>query len=436
MTTSTESQDAKKKLPPGFGLAFGLTWLSYASYYFGRKGLSVVKAPLMKELGDDALLGVETAFLAAYAVGQYLCGWLGDRIGSRRLIGVGMLVSAAACVLFGMSSLSIVFIIAFGLNGLAQASGWPGNIKAMAEWTTPQNRGAVMGFWATCYQVGGVAASAIAARILVVQAWPSFAPATGWRAAMVYPGVWVGVVGIAILLLLKQGPGLTSQPTSSDESQRDASSTESADKDALRKEAQRAVLRNPAVWSYGASYFFIKLIRYSLLFWLPFYLSSVLHYTHENAGYMSTSFEIGGVVGTIALGSLSDRYRQLSRSMYSALSLVGLAGALLLYAQLGGTGEVANFVAMAFVGALLYGPDALLSGASAQDAGGPHGAAIAAGMVNGLGSLGAVLQELVTRGVSKRFGWDALFYTFVAMALLAAVALIPTFKRPAQPTSA
>jgi sugar phosphate permease len=41
-------------------------------------------------------------------------------------------------------------------------------------------------------------------------------------------------------------------------------------------------------------------------------------------------------------------------------------------------------------GALLYGPDSLLSGAAAQDLGGPNAAALAIGMINGLGSVGAV----------------------------------------------
>jgi sugar phosphate permease len=260
----------------------------------------------------------------------------------------------------------------------------------------------------------------------------------GWRGAMIYPGLWVGVIGIVILLFLKPGPGLQTAPiadqTTSPNGSNDATVTTPAHVETqaeLRKAAQRAVFRNPTVWAYGASYFCIKLIRYSLLFWLPFYLSTVLHYSPEKAGYMSTSFEVGGVVGTIALGTLSDRFRTLSRPMFAAISLVGLAGALMIYAQIGATNEVINFVAMALVGALLFGPDALLSGASAQDAGGPHGAAIAAGMVNGLGSLGAILQELVTRGVSKRFGWDALFYTFVGMALLGALALVPTFKKRA-----
>ena len=54
-----------------------VTWLSYATYYFGRKNLSVTKAAIGRALGSHALYGVETAYLAAYAVGQYGSGWLG-----------------------------------------------------------------------------------------------------------------------------------------------------------------------------------------------------------------------------------------------------------------------------------------------------------------------------------------------------------------------
>ena len=101
---------------------------------------------------------------------------------------------------------------------------------------------------------------------------------------------------------------------------------------------------------------------------------------------------------------------------------------MLLYAKVGATSAAANFGVMALVGALLFGPDSVLSGAAAQDAGGPRAAAVAAGVINGVGSAGAVLQELVTRGVSEAWGWNVLFYVFVALALTAAVVLVPTFR--------
>jgi sugar phosphate permease len=377
-----------------------VTWLSYATYYFGRKNLSVTKAAIGRELGSHALYGVETAYLAAYAVGQYTSGWLGDRVGARRLVGTGMLVAAAAAFAFGLWSVGALFLVTATVNGLAQSTGWPGNVKAMQEWTTPESRGRVMGVWATCYQVGGIAATAFAAWLLA---------RAGWRAAYFGPALVLALVGVAVFVFVRPGPG-AANPSEDTRVER------------------RAVALSATVWWYGASYFFIKLIRYSLLFWLPLYLETVLRYESAQAGYFSTSFEIGGVIGTIALGAISDRLPTIPRSVVCAASLVGLAGALFAYSQAGSASHAMNFAIMALVGACLYGPDTLLSGAAAQDLGGPKAAALAIGMINGLGSVGAVSQELITRTVSHAYGWNAVFYVLLVSALAASLLLIPTFR--------
>ena len=392
-------------------IVWSVTWLSYATYYFGRKNLSVTKAAIGRSLGSHALYGVETAYLAAYALGQYGSGWLGDRVGARRLVGGGMLVAAAACFTFGLWSSGALFLATAVVNGLAQSTGWPGNVKAMQEWTTPERRGRVMGVWATCYQVGGIAATAFAAWMLA---------RGGWRAAYYGPAVVIAAVGVLVLWLVpSRGPV--------------AAAADEPDKDIA---ARRAVALSATVWWYGASYFFIKLIRYSLLFWLPFYLETVLQYGSAQAGYFSTSFEVGGVLGTMALGALSDRLPRVPRSVVCAISLVGLAIALFVYTRVGGLGHAVNFAAMALVGALLYGPDSLLSGAAAQDLGGPRAAALAIGMINGLGSVGAVSQEFITRAVSRSSGWNAVFYVLLASAIAAALLLTPTFRRAPPPAAA
>src|SRR5450432_4944721 len=45
--------------------AWGLTWLAYASYYFGRKGFSVVKSTLHHTLGlsEGTLGAIDTLYL-------------------------------------------------------------------------------------------------------------------------------------------------------------------------------------------------------------------------------------------------------------------------------------------------------------------------------------------------------------------------------------
>jgi sugar phosphate permease len=386
-------------------VAFVVTWLAYATYYLGRKGFSVTKARIRKELGigEGALATIDTGYLTAYAVGQFVSGMIGDRVGARRLVSFGMLAAALTCAAFGAGSTAAALFIAFTLNGFAQSTGWPGTTKGMAEWTPPENRGALMGFWCTCYQVGGIVATAFCAWLL---------GRYGYKSAFFVPAICLAAVGLLVAATLRPGPYAAASEAKSEP----------------RLAFHLAALRTPTLWSYGAAYFFIKLIRYSLLFWLPYYLHTSLGLGEVQAGYLSTSFELGGVVGAVTIGLVSDRLVHLPRSIVAAVSLVGLASALVVYGWLTPSSPVLQFSIMALIGALLFGPDSLVSAAAAQEAVGPAEAATATGFVNGVGSLGAILQGYVTVGLRQRFGWSAVFYTFVVFALLSAVALAPTFR--------
>jgi sugar phosphate permease len=394
--------------------AWGLTWVAYASYYFGRKGFSVVKSTLRRSLGvsEYALGAIDTCYLIAYAVGQFGSGYLGDRVGSRKLIGYGLIASAAACAAFGATNLTLVFGVLFCVNGLAQSTGWPGTTRAMSEWTTERNRGTVMAFWCTCYQVGSIVATDFAAYLLRNH---------GWRAAFFGPALCMLLVAFLILAFLKRG-------SSDGAAGAEAALPETAAGTALRQAAQRAAYKSPVLWAFGASYFFIKYVRYALLFWLPYYLSSTLGYAPDRAAYVSNAFEAGGIVGVIALGAFSDRVRTLSRAAVSISSLLCLALALLACASFG-QHTALTVATLALVGAFLFGPDALLSGAAAQDIGGAAAAATATGLVNGVGSLGGILEGLTLPAISAHFGWKAMFPLLAGLAVCAALALIPAARR-------
>jgi OPA family sugar phosphate sensor protein UhpC-like MFS transporter len=391
--------------------AWCVTWFAYATYYMGRKSFSVSKKTLRSALGlsEEQLGLIDSLYLAAYCLGQFGSGWLGDRIGARRLVGIGLFGSALACALFGASSGAVAFGALYFVNGLFQATGWPGTARAMAEWTTPENRGTVMAFWATCYQVGGIAANWVAGALLV---------SYGWRATFYGPALLLALMGGTVLLLLAPGPRAAELATASPAGER-----------AEVRKAQLVVLKSVELWSYGGCYFFIKFIRYALLFWLPYYLSTTRGYPGDVAAWVSSAFEVGGVVGVIALGTYSDRARHIPRARLSALSLLGLCGALLAYTPLSAHGVAMNALGLAAIGALLFGPDALLSGAAAQDAGGPYAAAAATGLVNGVGSIGGMFAGLAIPQISKALGWTALFPSLVALALLSALVLVPVIVR-------
>ena len=402
---------------------FALTWLSYATYYFARKNFPVAKAQISATLGitTAGLALIDTLYLIAYAIGQFAGGWLGDRIGARRLIGWGMLGSALLVGAFGASSTQTAFALLFGLNGFLQATGWPGNVKAMAAWFGEHERGAVMGFWTTCFQVGPLVATALAAWLLKHY---------GWRQAFFGPAVWVAVVGVAVLLLLREKPrpeDVVTEDAPAGESVADSAPRtrkEQQGHDAVLVAAARsAAMKNPVVWLLGLSYFGMKLIRYCIDFWQPFYLEKGLHYASDVAAYASTAFQFGGIFGAILVGAVSDRWFSHRRGAVAMVMTIALACALALYAVVAPYGLWANVAAMALVGFCLFGPDALISGVAAQDLGGPLAAATVAGFINGCGSVGAIAQGWLVAGVSAAFGWQAVFQALMVLAVLSSIAL-------------
>src|SRR3954464_11352562 len=137
-------------------LVWAVTWLAYASYYLGRKGFSAAKHSLEagKLLNLQQLGYIDTLYLAAYSLGQFASGVLGDRVGARRLVGYGLITSAALWAAFGRVSSAPGVMALCTRKGWGQATGCLDTTRVMAEWTTPENRGTVMGLWSTCYQVG------------------------------------------------------------------------------------------------------------------------------------------------------------------------------------------------------------------------------------------------------------------------------------------
>jgi sugar phosphate permease len=175
----------------------------------------------------------------------------------------------------------------------------------------------------------------------------------------------------------------------------------------------------------GASYFFMKLTRYVLLFWLPYFMQDALGYSKALSGTVPLAFEAGGSLGALALGFISDRFFARRRMVVALGALVALSLSLPLYAVMAGSCVAANVAVLALVGFCLFGPDALLSGAAAQELGGRASAGAAAGVINGVGSLGALVGGALTAVISQRYGWPALFAGLGGGALLSAAILAP-----------
>jgi sugar phosphate permease len=373
---------------------FAATWLAYFAYYFCRKPFFLSKSSLYHDrqwsLDDLGNLGI--IYLVAYTLGQFLAGVVGQRVGARRLLLSGMVLSIGASIVFGSTESLWIFSAAMVLNGCGQATGWAAGAGTMAYWFHRGERGTVMGLWATNYQAGGVAANLLAAWVLGRYAYP-----------------WAFYSGVVVLALVSvfvyfnqrnrpedvhlppiEEPVLDSTPVAAREVSQASTRT-----------TQRTlpVLLNMLI--VGAFYFFVKFIRYALWSWVPLLLDLSYGLKKDDAGYMATIFDMGGILGVISAGVISDRLFRGRRARVSFIFILANTAACGLLYLSGATSLSAFAICLGLVGFTLYGPDALMTGAGAIEVGSRQKAVLSVGVINGMGSIGSVAQEIVFKRALK-----------------------------------
>jgi sugar phosphate permease len=400
---------------------FAITWITYAGFYLCRKNLSVVLPLLNKGSGLRSidLANIVFGYSLLYAVGQFGCGPLSDRFGAKRVVGAGLLFVVLSNLLMGAHA-SLIWLLIFAcLNGAGQSTGWSGLVKTMAIWFNGENRGMVMAWWSTNYVFGGFLATTFATWA-VVQTW--LLPQLGWRRGFWFPALLLLAVTTVFLAGTKERPegadlpsGMRHNPT--------MLNTQRPNLDVIV-----ALLRKPSLWMVSISYFFLELCRYALMFWLPLYMVNHLKYSLRTSGYLSSMYELVGIVGAVLAGYISDRFNQSRRAPVSAIMLGAFALVMLLEPGLTKFGLIGTAIAISVAGIFSFGPDTLLSGAGAQDIGEPNAAATASGLVDGIGHLGAIFSPYVVVFVSERYGWDRLFFLLAGAALLAGVVLLPIWN--------
>src|ERR1043165_8074982 len=362
------------------------SYLAYAGYYLTRRAFTICKTTIAKdlnwELGDTA--HVWTAFLVAYTLGMFINGFIGRRWGPRVLLLGGLGLSLLCNVIFGFTNSFATFLVFMFFNGLLQASGWPGAVGAVSHWLRPAERGTIMVFWSTNYLLGSLPVKSVGGALLGSYGWLwSFLGCTLlsfaiWWLVFFWQRNRPQDVGL--------DPIVPEQPAESRSVQ-----ASQAERVTLKQYAQLAA--NPIILAMGASYFCIKFLRYAIDSWLPAFLN-IQGLDVARASYYSQIFDFAGLGGMLLAGWALDRW---FRGNWAALCACMAVGVILGYCAVirFGSSSLALAIWFGLVGFMLYGPDSLVCGAaSVQVAGEKNGVAVA-GLVNGLGSIGAVLQEEV-----------------------------------------
>lgn len=147
----------------------------------------------------------------------------------------------------------------------------------------------------------------------------------------------------------------------------------------------------------------------------------------KTAGDLSTLFDVGGIVGGILAGYISDKLK--ARAITAATFMYAAIPCMLLYRAYGGVSRTINIILMMLAGLFVNGPYALITTAVSADLG-THSSvkgdsralATVTAIIDGTGSVGAALGPLLTGFLSEK-GWDSVFIMLTVGALVAGLLL-------------
>ena len=145
------------------------------------------------------------------------------------------------------------------------------------------------------------------------------------------------------------------------------------------------------------------------------------------SGAISGLFQLAGPISVLAGGVLSDKLFGSKRNPVSIICLFLLAGALFVLDTLPADRLMLGGCFF-LIGFFLFAPDSLISGTAAIDFGTKKGASTAAGLINGCGSVGAIVGGTLPGLLHDRLGWNGLLQILAASALIAGCLLAPKWN--------
>lgn len=361
------------------------TYLAYVGYYLCRKVFSLCKVPLSEEfnVGVDDIAHIWTAYLVAYMLGQFVNSFFGRKWGPRVLLLGGLGASMAINIVFGFANSYWTFLGFMFFNGLMQATGWPACVGGVAEWLRREERGFIMGIWSTNYLLGSIIVKSLAGYILLQYSW---------RYAFFGCTLAAFVIWWVVYFWQRDRPEDVGLPPIIEDDP-EANDIETENKVQISFAEYCQLLVHPVVLLMGVAYFSLKFLRYALDSWLPTFLDYQGLDTGRAAFY-SQIFDIAGFAGVFISGWALDKVFKGRWAEICLIMGIGLIGGYYMVAyHAPDPWTVALYYGL--VGFMLYGPDTILCGAAAVQVAGERNAIAIAGLINGIGSIGPIVQEEV-----------------------------------------
>jgi sugar phosphate permease len=265
-----------------------MSWLMYGLFYLNRLNIAPVIPLIRENLGlSYTQIGLITAsFYGLYTCTQLPAGYLGDRLGPRRVITLGGLISSLSNLIFSQLG-SLPLLAGFhALNGVGQGGGWAPSVKLLVNWFPREKLGTILGLYTTCVSVFTIVAYLLSGYL---------GQRFSWRLSFIVPGLVLAFFCPVYWMVVRDSP-LKESPKGLEELP--SSRTIKGDFSML--------VRHRQLWITFLSFFCLLYIQFGGMIWYPTYLQGTFGIDVFQAGTLTSIFPLMGLVARPLGGILSD----------------------------------------------------------------------------------------------------------------------------------
>ncbi|XP_078282785.1 glucose-6-phosphate exchanger SLC37A4-like isoform X2 [Rhinoraja longicauda] len=382
-------------------------FVGYTLYYFNRKTFLFVMPSIMEEvtLEKDDLGLITSSQSLAYAISKFISGVLSDQISARLLFCSGLFLVGVVNIFFSWSSTVTAFTVLWFFNGLAQGFGWPPCGKILRKWYEPAQFGTWWAVLSTSMNLAGSLGPLIAT---------TMALSYSWRVTLSLSGsVSIGIAFLCMFFIVNE-PMDVGLPNIEPGAKKGGKKGSTVHESTLKE-----LLLTPYLWVLNIGYLVVFGAKTCCTDWGQLFLIQEKGQTALIGSSFMSSLEVGGLLGSVAAGYLSDRavarngLRSHGNPRHGLLlsMMAGMAISMYLF-RVTVTTESAKLWILslgAVFGFCSYGPIALF-GVIANECAPSNLSGTSHAIVALMANVGGFLAGLPFSTIAKNYSWDTAFW--------------------------
>ena len=274
-----------------------LLFLTLLVEVIGVTGI-IMALPLISEefgLNSVELGAIVSAYFLGYAIFTIPGGAFADKVGSKRIIAIGLLLWAIFTSLTGFVNGFLTLFVVRVLLGIIQAPLSPAILKAVAERTPAKIRTTTNAFVLSADPFGSAITPLIVAPLIVMLGWHNTSILLGVLGLLIAPIIW-------FLLPRPLPPEIANLVAEA--------VPENVANTAPQQPGMKLtdVLRNRQIWMLTMIMSGISIVATGFLTWVPTYLTTEKHLDLTQTGFAASLPLFAAMVANLTGGWLFDRY--------------------------------------------------------------------------------------------------------------------------------